>query len=171
MMPLVPTQYPAYVGKENEPVRASPAVVSPARSRRAPVLFAILGVALAVVAIGLYALRPTTSATTGTPEDAVQEFLAAVFLAHDTGRLAKVTCAGWDASDAMTRTLRQIDKDARVSWDDISVVSSDGKHVNVRVRLGLRLPDDKQPTSFQQWRFSVVDENDWRVCEARPFVP
>jgi hypothetical protein len=58
----------------------------------------------------------------------------------------------------------------RVSWDEMRVISSDGTRANVRARLGLRYPDDKQPSAFSQWRFSIIDENGWHVCDARPFI-
>jgi hypothetical protein len=140
------------------------------RGNRAAVVFAAVGVLLAVAAMVGYLVRPSTGASSGTPEDAVREFLGAVFVGHDPARVGKVVCSGWNPDEAIARTVAGVDTDARVSWDQVSVVSTDRTHAYVRARLGLRFPDDKQPSVFHEWRFSVVDESGWRVCEARPFA-
>ena len=38
----------------------------------------------------------------------------------------------------------------------------------MRARLGLRQRDDLRPGSYAQWRFHLVKQDGWRVCEARP---
>jgi hypothetical protein len=50
------------------------------------------------------------------------------------------------------------------------VVAKSDTKVTIRARLGLRLRDDIRPSSYEQWRFSLVKEDGWRVCEARPFT-
>jgi hypothetical protein len=137
---------------------------------RTPLIFAIVGVVIALVAGGVYFYREASSPPTLTPEETITEFLAAVFLANDPARVGAVVCASWDPVDALTRTTKEIEADARVSWDEVRVLSSTQDRVSARARLGLRLRDDTKPTLFRQWRFSLVNENGWRVCEARPFI-
>jgi hypothetical protein len=138
------------------------------RSAQVPLIFAVVGVAVALVATGLYLFRQT-SAPRLTPEETVDRFLSAVFVANDTDRLDGLVCASWDAQDAMTRTARQVDSGIRVSWNEIRVVSSDARRATLRAQVGLRFQDDVRPTTYQQWHFSLVNESGWRVCEARPF--
>jgi hypothetical protein len=149
----------------------------PQRLRHAPwaIIVAVAGVVLALAAGGLYVYRqsaPTSAARAqATPEETVREFLSAVFLAKDPQRVRAVVCSSWDPDNAITRTTAAVDKTAKVSWDEVVVVSSTDGRASVKARLGLRLPDDIQPSVHQDWRFSLVDENGWRVCEARPFIP
>jgi hypothetical protein len=131
-------------------------------------IFAIVGMTIAVVATGLYLYRDAATPRL-TPEETVDRFLSAVFVASSTERLSGLVCASWNAQEALTRTAGQIGTDARASWDEISVVSSDARRATLRARVGLRLRDDVRPSAYQQWHFSLVNEDGWRVCEARPF--
>jgi hypothetical protein len=131
-------------------------------------IFAIVGIAVAVVATGLYLYRDAATPRL-TPEETVDRFLSAVFVASSTERLSALVCASWNPQEALTRTAGQIGTDARASWDEISVVSSDTRRATLRARVGLRLRDDVRPSAYQQWHFSLVNEDGWRVCEARPF--
>lgn len=137
---------------------------------RAPVIFAMVGVLIALVAGGLYVFRQTTASPPRTPEETVNEFLSAVFLAADPQRTDNVVCGNWSGDDAVTRTSKEIDANAHVSWDEVNIVSQSETKVTVKARLGLRLPDDRQPSVFEQWRFNLVQEDGWRVCEARPLT-
>lgn len=129
-----------------------------------------MGVVIALATTGLYLFTRADAPARLTPEETVREFLSAVFLAGDGQRVGAVICSSWDPSDAITRTTREIEDGAHVSWDQITVVSTNGDRVSAKARLGLRLRDDTQPSLYRQWRFSLVDENGWRVCEARPFT-
>jgi hypothetical protein len=141
-----------------------------ANGSRVPQIFAIVGVVIAFVAAGLYLFTRPDVAPRLTPEQTVGEFLSAVFLASDPQRVGAVTCSNWDPIDAIARTTREIDADAHVSWDEVAVVASSEERVSATARLGLRRADDTRPSTFSQWRFSLVNENGWRVCEARPFT-
>ena len=154
-----------------EPVRAAvrAAVPSP-RIGRTPLIFAIVGVVIALAAAGLYLVTRVNAPARLTPEETVREFLSAVFLASDGQRVGAVVCASWDPSDAIARTAKEIGAGIHVSWDEVSVVSTNGDRISAKARLGLRRPDDIQPSQYVMWRFSIVDENGWRVCEARPFT-
>ncbi len=143
---------------------------APRRPTRAPLIFALVGVVIALAAGGLYALNRSAAPPTMTPEETIREFLAAVFLANSADRVKMVVCASWDPADALSRTAREIDGDTRVSWDEVRVLSATDDRINARARLGLRRSGDIQPSSYRQWRFSLVNEDGWRVCEARPFI-
>ena len=73
-------------------------------------------------------------------------------------------------ADAIERTSAEIPRSVRVSWDEFAVVTSDTERMTIRARLGLRQSDDLRPGSYEQWRFHLVKQDGWRVCEARPFV-
>jgi hypothetical protein len=137
---------------------------------RAPIVFAVIGVLVALVAGGAYVFRQTTAPPERTPQETVVEFLSAVFLAADPQRTDSVVCQNWSGADAVTRTAKEIPGGAHVSWDDLNIVSQSESKVTVKARLGLRLPDDRQPSSFEQWRFNLIQEHGWRVCEARPLT-
>jgi hypothetical protein len=131
-------------------------------------IFAVVGIAVALVMGGIYLARQTATPRL-TPEETVDGFLGAVFLTSSADRLSRFVCGNWDPDDALSRTSKQVDAAARVSWDEIRVVSSDGSRANLRARLGLRLRDDVRPAVYQQWHFTLVNEDGWRVCEAQPF--
>lgn len=132
--------------------------------------FAIAGVVIALVAAGMYLFTRADAPVRLTPEETVREFLSAVFLADDGQRVGAVLCSSWDPSDAIRRTTKEFPAGSHVSWDQITLVSTNGDHASAKARLGLRLRDDTQPSQYLQWRFTLVDENGWRVCEARPFT-
>jgi hypothetical protein len=137
---------------------------------RFPLAFAGLAVLIAVAAGAFVLLRGEPHEVTRTPEETVREFLAAVFLAEDPNRVAAVVCDNWVPADAVERTRAEIPRSIRVSWDEFAEVTADSQRITLRARLGLRRADDLRPTSFAQWRFHLVKQDSWRVCEARPFV-
>lgn len=137
---------------------------------RGPIIFAVVTLVVAVLAIGAYFLRQEVAPPALTPEETVRSFLSGVFLAKDPARLESVVCSDWDPTDAITRTNKEIEADAHVSWDEVQILSSSEQRASARARLGIRLADDSQPSVFRQWRFSLVNEGGWRVCEARPYV-
>jgi hypothetical protein len=130
----------------------------------------VVGVIVALAAAGVYLFQRTNAPDRLTPEETVDHFLAAVFVARSAERLDGVVCASWDPTDALTRTVDEIGADVRVSWDEIRVVSSDEQRASLRARLGMRFRDDIRPSAYRQWRFNLVNEDGWRVCEARPFI-
>jgi hypothetical protein len=155
------------------PPRATLPIVSQrrARSNWIAAIFTMAAVLLAGSMIVLYLTRGNSAAAPvnqGSPETAVRGFLSAVFLADDPRRLAAVVCSSWPSADALARTKAMVDPKARVSWDDLRVVSDRTSRVTMTARLGLRLPDEVQPSVYQQWHFMVVNENGWRVCDASP---
>jgi hypothetical protein len=132
------------------------------------VIFAVVGVVVALVATCTYVYQQA-AAPRLTPEETVERFLSAVFVANSSERLDGLVCGNWDVEEAMTRTLNQVSTGTRVSWDQIRVVSSDERRATLSANVGLRFRDDVRPSAYQQWHFTLVNENGWRVCEARPF--
>ena len=127
--------------------------------------------ALAALSVGAFVLlRQPGTEPARTPEETVREFLSAVFLAESPERTAAVICNSWAPADAIERTSAGVPRDVRVSWDEFAVVTSDAERTTIRARLGLRQRDDLRPDSYEQWRFHLVEQDGWRVCEARPFV-
>jgi len=135
-----------------------------------PLIFAGLALLVAVAAGAFVLLRQAPVEPTRTPEETVREFLAAVFLAENPDRAAAVICDNWAPTDAVERTRAEIPRSIRVSWDEFAEVTADSQRITMRARLGLRRADDLRPTSYAQWRFHLVKQDAWRVCEARPFV-
>ena len=180
MIGLARAGYPSDVDEKVDEVAvpaprapATQVVVLPAqraRLGRGPVIFALLSLVLAVVAGAVYMLHRSTAPPELTPEQTVNEFLTAVFLAEDPARAGAVVCAGWSGQDAVDRTTNQIETGAHVSWSQIRLVAIGDTTASATARIGQRLPDDKQPSLFQEWRFLLKKEKGWRVCEARPLV-
>ena len=135
-----------------------------------PLIFALLGVIVALAAGGIYLFRQVEKAPALTPEETVSAFLTAVFLSADPQKASLVVCSNWDPADAIARTTRAVPQGAHVSWGDLTVVTIGDARVTVRGSLGIRMSDDSRPSSFVQWRFTLVDESGWRVCEARPLA-
>jgi hypothetical protein len=133
-------------------------------------IFAVLSVVVALAAGGLYLLRQVDKPPSLTPEETVSAFLSAVFLSADPQKASSVVCSNWDPAEAITRTTKAVPAGARVSWGDLKVVTNTESRATVRGSLGIRMPDDSRPSSFVQWRFTLVDEDGWRVCEARPLA-
>ncbi len=148
----------------------APAQPQTRQKGRAPLIFALLGVIVALVAGGLYVTRQIDGPQRRTPEETVNEFLSAVFLGTDPERTGAVVCKSWEPNEAIVRTREAVPDGAHVSWDEVKVASTSDGRTTVRARLGLRLSDDSRPSSFEQWRFTLVDEGGWRVCEARPLI-
>jgi hypothetical protein len=137
---------------------------------RAPVIFVLLSLVLALGAGAVYVLQRSTAPPELTPEQTVTEFLSAVFNSADPVRAGAVVCEGWSGQDAVDRTAQQVETGSHVSWDQVRLVAIADTTASATARLGQRLPDDKQPSLFVEWRFQLKKENGWRVCEARPLA-
>lgn len=161
--------YSSGVDEPGQSTNQAPVRATPPRSR-APLIFAVVGIVVALAAGGLYLVTRVQAPPRLTPEETIREFLSAVFLAEDTTRIGAVVCATWDPADALARTTKEIEKDTHVSWDEVRVITASDDRVSARARLGLRRADDTKPSIYSQWRFNLVNEKGWRVCEARPFI-
>src|SRR6478735_11149242 len=118
MAPTRPGRYPLGVDQASSALPRGARIVPPPshRSRRKLIIFAVIGITLALSSGGLYVYRQQNSpaaiaaeAAQKSPEDAVRAFLTAVFLANDAGRLAGVVCASWDPQNALHRTRSEVD--------------------------------------------------------------
>ena len=138
------------------------------RLGRGPVIFALLSVVLVLGAGAVYAVKRSTAPPALTPEQTVNEFLSAVFLAADPARTSAVVCAGWSGQDAVSRTTGEVEPGAHVSWEQVRVVSVSDTDASATARLGQRLADDNRPSQFTEWQFELKKEQTWRVCEAGP---
>jgi hypothetical protein len=144
--------------------------VTQSRTRsKAPVVFAILGLLAALAAGGAYAYRELWDRNDRSPEETVNEFLAAV-VSQNVERTAGVVCADWEPDQALARTQDAIPVGANVTWDDVRLISSVQDRAVVRATLGLRPFFDEEISDRVQWTFNLVDESGWRVCEARPLT-
>jgi hypothetical protein len=136
---------------------------------RAPVIFAIASLVVALVAGGIYVLRQVNAPPALTPAQTIDQFLSAVFLADDPTRVAPLVCSSWSGQEAFDRTSKQVGPGVHVSWADIRIVTTSDTEVSATALLGLRQADDKQPSAFKQWRFGLKKEKGWRICDASPF--
>jgi hypothetical protein len=161
------------------PAKGKPFVAVPRPPKRRwanqiVIAFAVIAILLAGGTIALYATRSKPpaiqTASEGSPDTAVREFLSAVFLSDSVQRLTPVVCSNWAPADALTRTKSMVAPTAKVSWDELHIVTNEPNRVTMTARLGLRLPDDIQPSQFQQWEFTVVNQQGWRVCDASAAV-
>jgi hypothetical protein len=144
---------------------------TPRKTGRAPMVFAVLSILVALGAGGYYYFyRQPQEAANRTQEETVTAFLTAVFTSSDQQQVADLVCASWDPAEAMQRTLAAVPSGARVSWSDVRILTSSGEAANVSAKLGIRLPDDSGPSSFAPWSFTLTYESGWRVCEARPLT-
>jgi len=135
------------------------------RTSLVPLLvFAIVGFVLAAVATGVYFYDRATQPDRSTPTVTVQQFMAAVFLQNDTKGVEQFICDRWALDDAVSWTQGLADPEARVSWDTVVTIAESEDDARVTARVRFRYRDDVAPSGEQQWRFDLVDENGWRVC-------
>jgi hypothetical protein len=132
------------------------------------VIFAIIGVASALLATGLFFYNKATEPDRSTPLVATDAFLHALFVEESDDRVSLFTCSNWPASTAVDAVRSQIDPDAKVSWDSMTVADSSGDHAAVGLLLRFRYPEDVAPSGERRWTFDLVNESGWRVCGAHP---
>jgi hypothetical protein len=129
----------------------------------------MLGLLAALAVGGAYAYREYWGRNERSPEQTVDEFLAAVFN-QNVERAAEVVCESWDPQQAIERTVAAIPVGANVTWKDLRLISAVEGRAVVRATLGLRPFFDEEISDSVQWTFNLVDESGWRVCEARPLT-
>ena len=135
---------------------------------RAPLIFAVLSLVVALGAGAAFLIHRTTAPPLLTPEETVSGFLSAVFLAEDPVKAGEFTCAGWSGQDAINRTAQHTEPGSHVSWDQVRTVFVTEEKASATARIGQRLSGDNRPSLFKEWQFSQKYEKGWRVCEARP---
>ena len=140
---------------------------------RVPAVFAVLGILAALIAGGTVYYTQFYKVTAGdTPERVVEKFLTAVFADDepDLAQVGAVICDDWDPAAAVQRTTSTIRANSHVSWQDIIRLSSEEGRVVVEATITVTPIGDEDPSDAQGWAFGVVDEDGWRVCDARPIV-
>jgi hypothetical protein len=147
-----------------------PAPAPPVRRRRWPlvILLAVLVTAIIVVTAGVYLYTKVTEPDRGTPTVSVQQFLTAVFVDADQGRVAVFTCPTWSPRTALETVTAAADSSAHVSWDTVVTVGQGANTADVSVRMRFRYPGDVAPSGEQTWQFHLVQDNGWRVCGFAP---
>jgi hypothetical protein len=108
-----------------------------------------------------------TEVNRSTPTIAVHQFLSAVFVERDDSRTKLFTCSAWTKQRSDEARAR-FDPDVKVKWESVTEQSRQGKQAVVTARLQLLWHGF---ADFQQWRFEVVEDNGWRVCDAKPASP
>jgi hypothetical protein len=143
-----------------------------ARRSRVPAVFAVLGILAGLFAGGTYYYTQIYTKESGaSPEEVVDDFLTAVFAAQpDLAEVDALICASWDPAAAVERATSQIPREATAGWQDIQRLSTAEHRVVVEATITLTPFADEEPSDFIGWTFNLVDEDGWRVCEAREIV-
>ena len=132
------------------------------------VIFAIVGVASALLATGLFIYNKAVEPDRSTPTVSVRQMLTAVFIDENSTQAELFVCKDWSADQAIQAMKSQMDPDARVSWGTVETVESSGSRAKVDVRMRFRYPEDVSPSGERRWTFDMVNESGWRVCGAHP---
>ena len=132
------------------------------------VLFAVIGVASALLATGVFVYQKATEPDRSTPVISTDAFLHAVFVEESDDRVGLYTCADWPAPTASKEMKAQIDPEAKVSWERLTVVGSVDERATIEVRMLFRYPEDVTPSGERYWTFDLVNVGGWRVCGAHP---
>jgi len=99
-----------------------------------------------------------------TPIVAVDQFVAAVFIDKDDDRVGLFTCRRW-TTERTVKVRSRFDPEVKVTVANLTVQSQQGHQAVVTARMRVLFRDF---VDFQDWRFEVVEDNGWRVCEAGP---
>lgn len=142
------------------------------RRSRVPAVFAVLGILSALIVGGTVYYTQFYKATSGgTPEEVVDKFLTAVFADEpDLTEVGALVCDNWDPAAAVQRTTSSVRSNVHVSWQDIIRLSTEGGRAVVEATITFTPIGDEDPSQARGWAFHMVDQDGWRVCEARPIV-
>ena len=132
------------------------------------VLFAVIGVASALLATGVFVYQKATEPDRSTPTVSVQQLLTTIFVDEDVTRTDLFVCSGWSGEQATSAIKQEIDSKASVSWEGVKQTENHGDQATVEARLLFRYPEDVTPSGQRYWTFDLVNEGGWRVCAARP---
>lgn len=146
------------------------------RARKARLVLLMVGGLVALLCVGgagvaFVAYRDATEPDRSSPDVAVSNYLRAVFVDRDDTRADTLTCRE-DSGLASILDFRQ-EVEAReqqfsisiiVSWGEL-VVRESGERATVTTEISRTIADGSE-SDRQNWRFGVVDEDGWRVCDA-----
>jgi hypothetical protein len=122
------------------------------------------------VGVGVTLYDNATAIDRGQPDEAVNNFLKSYLVEHNDVRANSLECA----QDSGLQPIRAFRKDVEdrekafgvpilVSWGPLQVAPTGNQRV-VSTELIRRIQGAERST--QRWKFTVVDENGWRVCSA-----
>jgi hypothetical protein len=144
-------------------------VVSPSTRRRRPslqliVALALFSVILVVGTLGILIYDRATAIDRSTPTVVVGQFLVASFHDRDPKRVAFFICEQLQPDEALADTIGGIDTNVAVSWGDYST-DQGGNSATVIAQMAFRVDQGANSYStVEQWRFSLVKQDGWRVC-------
>lgn len=146
---------------------------------RARLVLTVLAGALALLCFGgagvgylLYdrATRPDRSA----PDVATSNYLRAQFVERDDDRIRLFQCADGSGLGAIRQLRAEIEQQEQrletmiiVSWGELVVERADETSATVRTSVRrTAMVDGALQSLADDWRFSLVEEDGWRVCGA-----
>jgi hypothetical protein len=128
------------------------------------VTIALIAVVLASGAgvIGLLAYEKVAGPDRSTPTVALRQYLYAAFVEKSADRIALFACAQPD--ETVRAAPRMFDPEIDVSWGGLVEATRSGGRSLVRAQLKL---SSGGFTQVQAWEYELVDQQGWRVCQAR----
>jgi hypothetical protein len=138
----------------------------PQRKRRIllPIVIVLAVLVFVGGGVGLIAYDKATAIDRSTPEVVVQQFLTAVFIDEDPGRVQLFLCGGFSAADAVAQAHALVDPEAKASWDTVTSINQSETESDVSARIRLRYPGELAPSASTNWRFHTTRQDGWRVC-------
>jgi hypothetical protein len=120
--------------------------------------------------VGVTLYDNATAINRGQPDEAVNNFLKSYLVEHNDVRASSLECAhdsGLEPIRAFRRDVQDREKafgiTILISWGPLQVAPSGDRRI-VSTQLIRRIQGAERST--QNWQFTVVDENGWRVCGA-----
>jgi len=177
-----PPQGPAGKMSDPEPAKGAPLPGQPTPSmpqlpppppvgrstRPNRLLLIMLVLAALLVGIGAGAAFLLYSRATeidrSTPTIAVHQFLRATFVDKNDDRVELFTCSQW-TKERTVEVQGRFDPEVKVTWESVALQSQQERQAVVTARMRLVFQGF---VDFEDWRFEVVEDNGWRVCEAGP---
>jgi len=143
---------------------------APSRSRRVPLLIALLVLTLAAgAAVTWLALRPRGEPGPSDPTEAVSRFLTVVYQHEDLSGTEALVCAAAADRDALRGKLDELRAyDGRYrsplyTWPTPRLVEQTEQTATLTVPITVTTDDDR--VAEQRLRFVTVRDHGWRVCE------
>jgi hypothetical protein len=160
-----PDEAPSTDATVESPAVGSAATRSGRRLRRVLLVAAVVLASVVTVAgaFGVFVYDKATAIDRSTPAVAVQNFLQAALVDGDATRLALFVCSRWSASEAMTAVGEKRDPSLRVNWG-ITSVQEAGDRAEATAQISFTAAGYRD---IQTWRFTVVREDGWRVCDVK----
>ena len=151
------------------------------QSRRTRLVLALVGGFLALLCLGgvgafFVFYEESTKIDRATPDQVTSSFLRAYLASRDDQQASLYTCrSGIDLKqlaelrEEMTGREQKFGTKVTASWESLTVVGPDEGPRDVSVDLIIAGSKNGQQVSSRSepWAFKLLDEDGWRVCEAR----